>query len=115
MESLAIGIDLIMMCVFGAFIYGLGVYNHFADKPESSKLLVFCLLFLVVSLVFALFLAVLIRNWGETSKKAFWIPNILSLIFLTGLLMLVSNGSVLLENNSKKNETKKAEITQPTN
>ena len=110
-ESLSIGLDIIMMSIFGSFIYGVSVHNHFSQHPATVGLLLNCVIFAGSLLVVSLALAVLMRFlWKDSPRKSCLIPNIVSVVCLVFLLVMVSDG------NNRLGEQKVAPTaTPPTN
>ncbi len=99
-EFLSVGLDLILMCAFGTFIYGISVFNHFGSNVESPALLIISTIVSFILFILAVIMALFIRNWGEGAKLSFWIPNIVGFACLIFLIYLVSLGGGLL--NSEK-------------
>lgn len=95
-EFLSIGLDIILMCSFAMFIYGVSVYNHSSSGEHIIYITLFSFIGSFVLFIFAVLTAVLIRHWGEGSNSAFWFQNIIGGILLIGFLLFVTktNGSL---------------------
>lgn len=95
-EFLSIGLDLVLMCVFGTFIYGLSVFNHYESNVHAPVLMIYCACLSFILLITAITLARLTRHWGPKSLKTFWVPNIVGMIALSLLLFVISTGNNLI-------------------
>lgn len=95
-EFLSIGLDIMLMCSFAVFIYGVSVYNHFSNNEEVTSIVLLSFISSFILFIFAVLLAILLRHWGETSNTSFWVQNVLGVLFLITFLLFVSKTNNML-------------------
>jgi len=93
--TLSIGLEIILMCAFGSFIYGISIHNHLENNLNTMSIVVCSFIISFVLFLLTVILALLIRHWGEHSKNSFWVQNIVAVILLVSLLIYISNGVYL--------------------
>ena len=89
----AIGLDLLLMCTFGVFIYGLSTLHHNPASSDATDLFLLTSVMALLLYVLTAGIAVLVRHWGEHSLLGIWVPNTVAGIALFFLLWFVGNGT----------------------
>lgn len=89
-EFLSIGLDILLMCSFALFIFGVSLYNHSNKNSQVEDIVLLSVISCFLLFIFSIILALLIRHWGESDSKSFWIQNILGVLCLILFLYFVS-------------------------
>jgi hypothetical protein len=94
-QFLCIGLDIILMCSFASFIYGISIYNHFESNSDIPNLFITTFSTSFVMLICAVMLSLFIRHLGEYSLGSLLLQNIVGIVCLFYLLSVIPMGNSL--------------------
>jgi cytochrome bd-type quinol oxidase subunit 2 len=91
-EYFTMGFDIILVCIFGIAIFGLGIYNHNKDL-ESIKFVVKALIFSLILLALSIILTFIIKKKGDDSKVSFVLQVLFAFIAIYMLVYFINTGN----------------------